>query len=59
MTLETYLLRVIAPLIEGSSESKEDLLAQIKETIKDTPIPDHIIMQLKDAEQLLTSCFTR
>ena len=57
--VEVHILQLIAPLVEGSTLSREELLAQIEETVSSIEMPATLKQCLKEPEDLLSDCFTR
>ncbi len=55
---EVYLLQLIAPIIEGSSQTKAELLDEIKTKIDSLNLSESIKLCLKEPEELLLACFT-
>ena len=59
MALEAHVIVLIAPLIEGSSESEETLLAKVLEKIETIEKLKDVREHLKPTEDLLKSCFSK
>ena len=53
------MLQVLAPLIEGSIETEEILLAKITEKFESLGLPDAVRQYLKEPDEFLNACFSR
>jgi len=56
---EVHMLQRIAPIVEGSCETKESLLAQIIAEIDSFQMNAALRSCLKEPEELLNACFTK
>ena len=56
---EVHILQRIAPLVEGSFETKESLLTQITAEIDSFQMSAAFRQCLKEPEELLNACFTK
>ena len=55
---EVFVLQRVAPLVEGSTLSKDALLEQVRDKMNSLEIPEAIRNLVYDAEELLNACFT-
>ena len=55
---EVFVLQRVAPLVEGSTLSKEALLEQVTVKMASLEIPVAISNLIYDPEELLSACFT-
>ena len=55
---EVFVLQRVAPLVEGSTLSKEALLEQVRAKMASLEIPESIRNLVYEPEELLNACFT-
>ena len=57
--VEVLILQKVAPLIEGSTESRSELLHLLTRQVNEMEMPQELLDCLKEPEELLNSCFSR
>ena len=56
---EVQIIQFLAPLVEGSTETRDDLLLRITEKYDSLNLPEKVRESLKEPDELLSSQFTR
>lgn len=58
MEIEVKVIQVLALIVEGSTDSRQDLMQKVRDKFDSLSLPDLVKQSIKEPDEIFGSCFT-